>query len=138
MSPPPAQPQMSSGQFQPASSFGQQLVGHVNGAYGGTPQQQQQQPQYSGYPASPQYSQGYQQGYPSQQPQQQQYMAEFDPYSQNQGAQAGTPLGAGGQYSGAGQPQQRQHPREFVQSHKSELEVWDPYTWKQVRSTRFA
>ncbi|OJT11448.1 hypothetical protein TRAPUB_12000 [Trametes pubescens] len=135
MSPPLAQPQMSSGQFQPSSSFGQQLVGHVNGAYGGgAPQQQQQQPQYSGYPTSPQYGQGYQQGYPSQQqqqPQQQQYMAEFDPYSQNQG---GTPgAGAGGQYPG--QPQQRQHPREFVQSHKSELEVWDSYTWKQAQNT---
>ncbi|KAI0635951.1 hypothetical protein C8Q77DRAFT_1100546 [Trametes polyzona] len=138
----PAQPpQMSSGPFQPSSSFGQQLVGQVNGAYGGAvPQQQQQQPQYSGYPTSPQYGQQYQQGYPGQQQQQQQpqqYLAEFDPYSQNQGMQqqAGfqTP-GAPAQGPGGAQ-NKRQHPREYVQSHKTELEAWDSYTWKQAQNS---
>ncbi|KAH9849707.1 hypothetical protein C2E23DRAFT_838126, partial [Lenzites betulinus] len=134
MSPPPTQPQMSSGQFQPSSSFGQQLVGHVNGAYGAPPQQQQ----YAGYPTSPQYGPGYQQTYPGQQPQQQQqqqYLSEFDPYNQNQGygQQAGTPGGGGA--PGAQYGVQRQHPREFVQSHKAELEAWDPYTWKQAQNS---
>ncbi|KAI8980198.1 hypothetical protein BD414DRAFT_493924 [Trametes punicea] len=131
MSPPPAQPQqLSSGPFQPSSAFGQQLVGQVNSAYGPNAAVPQQ-PQYSGYATSPQYGQGYQPGFPGQQ-QPQQYLAEFDPYAQNQNGQAGgsTPLGApsGGQY-------RRQHPREFVQSHKAELEVWDSYTWKQAQNS---
>ncbi|KAI0367779.1 hypothetical protein BV20DRAFT_970104 [Pilatotrama ljubarskyi] len=134
MSPAPQQ-QMSAGPFQPSSSFGQQLVNHLNGAYGpGVSPAPQQQQQYAGYPMSPQYGQGYQQGYPGQQQPQQppQYLAEFDPYSQNQGGQGGTPGGAGpgGQYAG-----KRQHPREFVQTHKAELEAWDSYTWKQAQNS---
>ncbi|KAH9903040.1 hypothetical protein C8Q73DRAFT_742263 [Cubamyces lactineus] len=147
MSPPAQQPQMSSGPFQPSSAFGQQLAGQINGAYGAPPmqqaQQQQQQPQYSGYAqygAGP--GQGYQQGYPQQpqQQQQQQYLAEFDPYAQQQqsmqsqgamGAPAGPSGGPGGQY---GQRQQQPHPREFVVSHKAELESWDSYTWKQAQN----
>ncbi|CDO78177.1 hypothetical protein BN946_scf184797.g3 [Trametes cinnabarina] len=133
MSPPPAQPQVA-GQFQPSSAFGQQLAGQINGAYGSP--MPQQQPQYSGYPTSPQYGQGYQQGYPGQQqqpqPQPPQYLAEFDPYAQNQnqGSQGGAPNPAapGGQYG-------RQHPRQFVQSHKAELESWDSYTWKQAQNS---
>ncbi|KAI0359846.1 hypothetical protein OH77DRAFT_1419180 [Trametes cingulata] len=136
MSPAP-QPQMAAGPFQPSSSFGQQLVGQVNSVYGVSPApQQQQQQQYSGYPMSPQYGPGYQQGYPGQQqqPQQQpqQYLAEFDPYSQTQQQGAGQAGGAGQYGGGAGK---RQHPREFVQTHKAELEAWDSYTWKQAQNS---
>ncbi|KAI0331899.1 hypothetical protein GY45DRAFT_1321705 [Cubamyces sp. BRFM 1775] len=134
---PPAQPQMSSGPFQPSSAFGQQLAGQINGAYG-APLQQAQQPQYSGYA---QYGggQGYQQGYPQQQQQQQQqqYLAEFDPYAQQQAIQSqGAMAGSGGPSGQYGQRQQQQqpHPREFVVSHKAELESWDPYTWKQAQN----
>jgi hypothetical protein len=28
-----------------------------------------------------------------------------------------------------------QHPRAFVQSHKPELEAWDPTTWKQIQNS---
>ncbi|OSD06591.1 hypothetical protein PYCCODRAFT_1464498 [Trametes coccinea BRFM310] len=128
MSPPPVQTQ-ASGPFQPSSAFGQQLSGQLNGAYGGAVPQQQ--PQFSGYPTSQQYGQGYQQGYPGQQQQQpSQYLAEFDPYAQSQGSQASAPppVGPGGQYN-------RQHPRQFVQSHKAELESWDSYTWKQAQNS---
>ncbi|KAI0833501.1 hypothetical protein BC628DRAFT_1344023 [Trametes gibbosa] len=134
MSPPPAQPQLSSGPFQPSSSFGQQLVGQVSGAYGALPQQQQQQqqPQYAGYATSPQYGPGYQQSFPVQQPQQQaqQYLSEFDPYSQSQAYVQQTSTPGSVQYGS-----QRQHPREFVQSHKAELEAWDSYTWKQAQNS---
>ncbi|KAH9949906.1 hypothetical protein B0H21DRAFT_725198 [Amylocystis lapponica] len=124
---PPMQSLQTSGQpFQPSSSFGQQLSAHVNGtgAYGGLPQPPQQ---YSGYQAAPYGGGGYQQpSYAS--PQNTQYLAEFDPYAQQ--AQAPTPAGYGAQYAGS-----RQHPREYVQQHKAELESWDPYTWKQAQNS---
>lgn len=146
-----AQPQ--SGQFQPSSSFGQQLSQHVNG--GGM---QQPQPQLTGYPQPQpqlQYNQtGFQQpqptGYPTygggmgtQQQQQQQpmgnYLSEFDPYAS-----------IGQSWDGAAQQQQRSqgqlasyvqpptnehlHPREFIRKYKAELEIWDPATWKQMQN----
>ena len=124
--------------FQPTSSFGQQLHAHVNGSYG-TPQlQQQQQPQYSGYTAaqSPSYGQGYQQGYPGQQ---QQYFSEFDPYGQGaqpmQQQQPGSVATPGAPPSASGF--RGQHPREYVQHHKAELETWDSYAWKQVSRSRY-
>ncbi|KAI0649093.1 hypothetical protein C8Q79DRAFT_903494 [Trametes meyenii] len=129
---PPAQPQISSGPFQPSSSFGQQLVGQVNGAYGAA---RQPQPQYSsGYPGSPQYGQTYQQGYPGQQ-QQPQYLSEFDPYSQGQGVPTSGPGVGAGQSTVQYGTGNRQHPRQFVQSHKVELETWDSYTWKQAQNS---
>ncbi|KAI0749770.1 hypothetical protein C8Q80DRAFT_1163858 [Daedaleopsis nitida] len=114
---PQPQPQMSGMPFQPTSSFGQQLSAH----------QQQQYPGYADM-QSPQYGpgQGYQQGFPAQQaqPQMQQrpsYLAEFDP---------GMPQIPAGSRAGSGM--RGPHPREYVQSHKAELESWDSYSWKQV------
>lgn len=134
-------PQATGQPFQPSTSFGQQLVGQVNassptgsyGPYGSSygylnPQQQQQQ-----------------------QPQQQQQqipiqlLSEFDPYSS---------IGQG--WSGQSQqslqqqqPQQRNlsspttsqgptgqpHPRDYIRTHKAELESWDTYAWKQMLSS---
>lgn len=136
------QPQMTgSGRpFQPSSSFGQQLASQITGAYGGgggmpqQQQQQQQQMQYAGYqqPTSPtSYSQGYSNGYNAYAPQQQQpqpvqYLSEFDPYAS--GSAPGQVV------SGPAATYAQQHPREYVQQHKTELEVWDSYAWKQVSS----
>ncbi|RPD60097.1 hypothetical protein L226DRAFT_535035 [Lentinus tigrinus ALCF2SS1-7] len=132
-SPPPMQSQSSGMPFQPSSSFGQQLAAQVGGAYTGMPAQQQ----YTGYAQSPQYGQGYQQGYPGQQPQQQQqqppqYLSEFDPYAAGQNSNAPTP---GGAQTPAGSGYGQQHPREYVQRHKAELESWDSYSWKQVQNS---
>lgn len=129
--------------FQPSTTFGQQLSGQLDAAgYGGQLSPQvQQQPQYTGYLTSPQYGSSY--GYTQAQPQytgasQQntQYLAEFDPYSQQQAqaqAQNTSAPGGGSQY-------RPPHPREFVQQNKAELEAWDTYAWKQVcgchRSTK--
>ena len=129
-------------QFQPTSSFGQQLSGRVN-AY--QPQQQPTQ-QYSGYPQqSQQYASGYGYGQQPQQyggvpQQQQQYLSEFDPLQgRNQyGGQGPSGVAPGGGPSipggvGSTSSQYREpHPREFVQKNKAELEAWDTYAWKQV------
>jgi len=124
-------PQMTGRPFQPSSSFGQQLAGQINGAYG-MQQQPSMQPQQSGYPTSPQYGPGGGYGFPPQQQQQQsnQYLAEFDPYAQQQHgpSYAGTPSAAGA--AGGYRPP---HPREYVQQHKVELEAWDTYAWKQMQ-----
>jgi hypothetical protein len=129
-------PQATGQPFQPSTSFGQQLVGQVNattptgryGQYGSSygyldPQQQQQQTQ--------------------QQQQQMQLLSEFDPYSS---------LGQG--WSGQSQQQQpppqqqynlsspttsqgpagQPHPRDYIRTHKAELESWDTYAWKQMLS----
>lgn len=127
--------------FQPTSSFGQQLQAHINSPYG-APQQQQQQPQHSGYgPAlSSPYGQGYQQGYPGQR--QQQYFSEFDPYAQGpsslpqQQRPSPMPIPAMGGAPPSSAGFRGQHPREYVQHHKAELETWDSYSWKQVRRPR--
>lgn len=131
-------PQMTGRPFQPSSSFGQQLAGQINGAYGIQQQPQQppsMQPQYSGYPTSPQYGPGGGYGFPPQQQQQQQsnqYLAEFDPYAQQQpgSSYAGTPSATGA--AGGYRPP---HPREYVQQHKAELEAWDTYAWKQMQQS---
>ncbi len=116
----PVQTQPSGMPFQPSSSFGQQLAGHLNSQYG-TPAPQQQA-SYTSYHTSPQQATPY--GYPQQQqqqPQQNAYVPEFDPYT-SQGAVAP-------QTASQFKPQ---HPREFIQQHKAELESWDAYAWKQV------
>ena len=126
----PVQGQPTGLPFQPTSSFGQQLAGQVNSAYGQAVPPQQQQ--YTGYPTSPTYGSAY--GYSQQQPQQQQsqprnaYLPEFDPYAQQstQGSAQSGPPQSGSQY-------QSLHPRDFVRSNKQELESWDSYAWKQVR-----
>lgn len=137
---PPVQPQGTGRPFQPSSAFGQQLAGQLNGGYGVVPQQPPQQQQYTGYPNTPQYGSGYQAGYgagpgagPQQQPgqmrqQQQAYLSEFDPY----GAQNTQPAPPQGSNVGSGSQYTAPHPREYVQKHKTELESWDSYAWKQV------
>lgn len=123
--------------FQPTSSFGQQLGAHISGSsYGylnGQPQQQQQQQQpQSGYYPAPQ-----QQLQPNQA-----YLSQFDPYGslaqgwdgsiqsqpqQSSGGHISTPLAGGGGLSPYGDP----HPRDYIRTHKAEIESWDSYAWKQ-------
>jgi len=126
--------------FQTPSPFGQQFVGQASSLATGYPQQQMQA-QYTGYPAQ-QTGYSYQQtgyGYPPQQQQQQQLLAQFDPYANRaqQLSPTGTPsvptTGGGGAVGP--QPPGVQHPRAFVQSHKVELEAWDPTTWKQIQNS---
>jgi len=105
----------------------------------GYPQQQQAQSQYNtGYPAQQQqYNTGLQSGYGQQQMQPQppayQDVAQFDPYgpiaqgwgeNPNQSQNKSQPSSS--TYNG------NPHPREFIRTHKAELEIWDPYAWKQV------
>ncbi|KAH9002900.1 hypothetical protein EDB86DRAFT_3039935 [Lactarius hatsudake] len=130
------QPQYPSAGYQP-SSFGQQLSA-------GYPQPHMQA-QYTGYPPQPEY--GYQQpqqtgyGYPhqqQQQQQQQQLLSQFDPYS-NVGQLSPSPTTRTSAPTASGiagsPPPGVQHPRTFIHSHKSELEAWDPPTWRQVQNT---
>ncbi|KAL4074906.1 hypothetical protein V8B97DRAFT_1868082 [Scleroderma yunnanense] len=96
--------------FQPTSAFGQQM---------------QQYGLQSAYPSGQQYSnQGYhpQQSSPG-------YLAEFDPYSQRS-ASPGYSQPQGTTASSGTRAQQ--HPRDFLRSHKAELERWDSYSWKQL------
>ncbi|KAJ7170669.1 hypothetical protein C8R43DRAFT_59278 [Mycena crocata] len=128
-----AAPQSPS-QFQPTSSFGQQLAGQVNGSSYGYLQGQ------NTAAASPVYN-------PVQQQLQNNpgYIPQFDPYAsigqgwdgqvaapQQQGqpsnmAQAPTSAGA---FSAS--PTGQLHPREYIRTHKAEIESWDTYAWKQL------
>lgn len=126
--------------FAPSSQFGQQAMGQMNGFGTGYPQQQQQQQQGYGYGQQPY----------GQLPQQQQnqpyggnsYLSQFDPYSpsnSNPSPQSGyssTP-GPNSSYYGGGAPSSANgpHPRQYVNTHKSELETWDTVSWKQALST---
>ena len=153
-------PQQTSGrpQFQPSSSFGQQLssaMGTGGFTQGGPGYQQQPQQQLApGY--------GVQNGYnttggvPGQiqipaTPYQQTgvtspgYLSEFDPYSgigqgildrqqqpqQPQQQQHGGGLTNGGALNAETDP----HPRECIQKFKQELELWDTYSWKQLMNS---
>ncbi|KAH9058372.1 hypothetical protein EDB87DRAFT_922100 [Lactarius vividus] len=127
--------------YQP-SSFGQQLVGQVDTLSAGYPQPHMQA-QYTGYPTQ-QSEYGYQRpqqtgyGYPQQQQQQQQQqlLSQFDPYSNLGQLSPTTRASAPTTTSFAGSPPPGvQHPRTFIHSHKSELEAWDPPTWRQVQNT---
>jgi hypothetical protein len=140
--------------FQSPGTFGQQqFVGQVNPLATGYPQSQLQG-QYSDYPtqqaaaASYGYQQqsqpqqtGYGGGYPPQQQQQQhQLLAQFDPYvslgqlsSPGPGPGSAVPITNGGGVVGS-PPPGVQHPRTFIQTHKVELEAWDPPSWKQVQN----
>ncbi|KAH9037879.1 hypothetical protein EDB85DRAFT_1935081 [Lactarius pseudohatsudake] len=136
---PQVQAQYPPASYQP-SAFGQQLVGQVDTLSAGYPQPHMQA-QYTGYPTQ-QSEYGYQQpqqtgyGYPQQQQQQQQLLSQFDPYS-NLGQHSPTTRTSAPTASGiAGSPPPGiQHPRTFIRSHKSELEAWDPPTWRQVQNT---
>jgi hypothetical protein len=159
-----AQAPYPSTNFQSPGTFGhqqQQFVGQgqVNPLATGYPQSQSQlQGQYSDYPAQQQQASagyGYQQpqqtgyggGYPPQQHQhqQQQLLAQFDPYvnlgrlsspGPGQGQGPGSPAGGAASMAGVvgSPPPGVQHPRMFIQTHKVELEAWDPPTWRQVQN----
>ncbi|OBZ72548.1 hypothetical protein A0H81_07857 [Grifola frondosa] len=51
----------------------------------------------------------------------------FDPYAQSQSSSAS--------YGGNSSQYRPPHPRDYVQQHKTELEAWDPTTWKQAQNT---
>ncbi|KAJ7227171.1 hypothetical protein GGX14DRAFT_628582 [Mycena pura] len=114
-------------QFQPTSSFGQHMAGQMNG-YG--PLQTA--------PASREYNPV------QQQLQNPSYVAQFDPYGsvgpQSPQQQPGqgqpsnvsqTPTSPAGVAATPGQL----HPREYIRAHKSEVESWDAYAWKQLLNT---
>ncbi|KAJ6531774.1 hypothetical protein B0H19DRAFT_1188507 [Mycena capillaripes] len=121
----------SPSQFQPTSSFGQQLAGQLNGSSYGYLQGQ------SPGMASPGYN-------PVQQQLQNNpgYIAQFDPYSsigqgwdgsqpQQQQQQQGQPSNAA-QGATSTAPSGQLHPREYIRQHKAEVESWDTYAWKQL------
>ncbi|KAI9440048.1 hypothetical protein H4582DRAFT_2075396 [Lactarius indigo] len=66
----------------------------------------------------------------------QQLLSQFDPYA-NLGQLSPTTRAPAPTASGiAGSPPPGvQHPRTYIHSHKSELEAWDPPTWRQVQNT---
>jgi hypothetical protein len=131
----PGSPQATGMPFQPTSSFGQQLAANISGSSYGYLQGQ---------------TPGQQTGYNTAQQQTQNnpgYIAQFDPYasvgqgwdgqatpSQNQpqfqSQPPHTPVG-GGAYT-ATSPSGNQHPREYIRTHKAEIEAWDNYAWKQL------
>ncbi|KAG6332450.1 hypothetical protein ID866_6642 [Astraeus odoratus] len=105
----PLIPQSTGYGFQPTSAFGQQLQQHAfqTGYHNG------QQYLNQGYPPQPNPA----------------YLSEFDPYapqptSPNRSQVTGSPAGVA--------PPGQQHPRDFLRSHKAELESWDSYSWKQL------
>ncbi|EJD06587.1 uncharacterized protein FOMMEDRAFT_138496 [Fomitiporia mediterranea MF3/22] len=111
-----------------SGSMSPQMTGmpYSNGYGGGLAQQYPQQQQYSGY-SSPQYSDasypgfGGQQGYA--QPQPQPNVSEFDPLRSQSQASSSNP--------GPG-PSGEPHPREYIRTHKQELEMWDNVSWRQA------
>lgn len=150
--------QTSSGtQFQPSSSFGQQLSSAIDGRgfiQGGSGYQQQPQQQLNpGYGIPNGYNPTG--GVPGQiqspaAPYQQTgvttpgYLSEFDPYSaigqgtwdnQQQPQQPQQQQGGGLNNGGALGSQNDPHPREIIQKHKTELEIWDTYAWKQLMNS---
>ena len=139
--------------FQSPGTFGQQqFVEQINPLDTRYPQSQLQG-QYFDYPTQQRAaSYGYQQqpqpqqtgygGYPPQQQQQQQLLAQFDPYvnlghlsSPGPGPSGAAPASSMITNGAVGSPPPGvQHPRTFIQTHKVELEAWDPTTWKQVQN----
>ncbi|KAJ7756389.1 hypothetical protein DFH07DRAFT_820384 [Mycena maculata] len=137
----------SQSQFQPTSSFGQQLAGPVNGSSYGYLQGQNMAPSPGGYnPVQQQLQQN-----PG-------YIAQFDPYAnlgqlgsaqpqqqppqlqqpQMQGQPSNlsqAPSSPGGFFGGTStSPTGQVHPREYIRMHKAEVESWDTYAWKQLLS----
>jgi hypothetical protein len=147
---------MSSGGFQPSSSFGQQMAAQLQSGYGA-------QPSYGGanaigYQQQTGYGQAQQGGWGQQQSQQQldwSAIAQFDPYSNLGSLEGQTGSGAGlfggtqpasnpaapnyGGYgqagAGSGAPPGQLHPRDMIRHHKAALEAWDPYAWKQLTNS---
>lgn len=101
-------------QPQPTSPFGQQTGSQQYGYTGGGQQ-------YSN------------QGYPQQFTSSPSYPSEFDPYAQQQPASPNRSQLSGSSSGGGSKgPRGEQHPRDFLRSHKADLEAWDPYAWKQL------
>ena len=139
-------PQQPSGiPFQPSSSFGQQLAVNMGGSSYGYLQAQGQPPPP---PQQQQQQQLQQQEYNTVQQQLQSptYIAQFDPYasigqgwdgqSQHQNL-VQNPSNTGGYStsptsSSSTSPSGDPHPRDYIRTHKVELEAWDGYAWKQL------
>ena len=137
----PAQSPQPTPAFQPSSSFGQTLQSSMSGGgYGylqsGQPLPQQTTPAYT--PAQQQLNN------PN-------YIAQFDPLSQGWTADTTTTAPPQSQqslsptnntnfgyvnsnqnnnlgFSPSGDP----HPRDYIRSHRKDIEAWDSYTWKQL------
>ncbi|KAF9267775.1 hypothetical protein L218DRAFT_1073867 [Marasmius fiardii PR-910] len=124
--------------FQPTSNFGQQLTSQIHGSSYGYLQGQQQQhtPQSTYNPAQQQLTS------PS-------YVAQLDPYASiGQGWEGSSqsmiqsPQSPVGQSTGSGfqtttsttsrSASGEVHPREYLRTHKVEIESWDSYAWKQL------
>lgn len=122
-------PQATGMPFQPTSSFGQQLAANISGSsYGYLQGQTPGQQAYSTAQQQTQSNPG--------------YIVQFDPYasighgwdgqvpqSQPQSQPLQTPTG--GTYT-APSTSGNQHPREYIRTHKAEIEAWDNYAWKQL------
>lgn len=150
MNPQPSQP------FQPSSYFGQQLAAatqtpNMSGtSYGylqgqttlSQPQQYtpvQQQLQNSGYGGVAQFdpysaiAQGWDGSQAVQQQQQQQQQVQQQQTQQYGQMNPSTPaLGSPAPTTTAKGPKGDLHPREYIRTHKSEVEAWDSYAWKQL------
>lgn len=132
-------PQQTTQQFQPTSYFGQQLAATLpmsGSSYGYLQGQNTSQQQTSYNPAQQQL-----QNNPG-------YIPQFDPYAS---------IGQGWDGQNQNQNQQQQpsnqqapnppttttsgtfngysHPREYIRTHKQEIESWDTYAWKQLLSS---
>jgi len=139
---PPPYPQSQSHSptsFQPSSSFGQTLQASISGSSYGylQPGQHQPPPQQNAYnPARQQLENN-----PN-------YVAQFDPYgpishgwadtttSQSQSLAPPVSTNNNFGYGNSNQinsgPAGDRHPREYIHSHKQEIEAWDSYTWRQL------
>ncbi|ESK94613.1 hypothetical protein Moror_14337 [Moniliophthora roreri MCA 2997] len=124
--------------FQPTSNFGQQLASQANGSsYGYLNGQQQQQQQQHYNPAQQQLAS------PG-------YLSQFDPYAsigqgwdgssqivQQTPQQIQSPMSptSGSGFTGTTTSRSvtgEAHPREYIRTHKAEIESWDSYAWKQL------
>ncbi|KAG6820947.1 hypothetical protein H0H93_009183 [Arthromyces matolae] len=131
-------PQPTGLPFKPTSSFGQQLAANMSGTSYGYLQAQ---------PIASQQQQSYQPA--QQQLRNSSYLSEFDPYanigqgwsgeSQTKHPVQQNQLNPSSQFQGAmtspstsTSPSGMLHPREFIRTHKAEIEAWDNYTWKQL------
>ncbi|KAF7986481.1 hypothetical protein HWV62_31279 [Athelia sp. TMB] len=118
------------------------VMNYQQTGFSGLPQQQQfsQQASFQQQGLHPNYQQYLQPGYgqaPIQQQQQQtgyQDVAQFDPYGP-QSQQPHQQLQQPGPQQTQTSSSNPSHPREYIRTHKAELEKWDAYSWKQVLNT---
>lgn len=120
--------------FRPTSTFGQQLAANISGSsYGYLQGQPTGQQQNVYHPAQQQL-----QNNPG-------YIAQFDPYAslgqawdnprqpsiQSQATQNPSSSSIG-TITTSTSPSGVPHPREYLRTHKAEVEAWDNYAWKQL------